>query len=176
MELQCKCELPANPDKLLVGCTEASCAVWLHYDCLLHDVLMRVFRQFGRDRPHKTTQDDEDKEQDNCALSPTEHKGQESHSMIAIGKVTAKHEEVAQLAHTLPGGTPENLSEPSVINEGREKKSIRNKPYQGLFDATLQLDKGPTVWMITDLRPTVGGGDRMWIEKAGCLICGSTIA
>ncbi|KAK5987560.1 hypothetical protein PT974_11692 [Cladobotryum mycophilum] len=54
IDLVCRCSKPANPDSLLVGCTNAECEIWLHYDCLLHDVLIRVYDALGTDTPHKT--------------------------------------------------------------------------------------------------------------------------
>ncbi|PON20161.1 hypothetical protein TGAM01_v210983 [Trichoderma gamsii] len=50
----CKCRTPSNPDKMLVGCPNESCEEWMHYDCLLDDVLARMYDRLGMDMPHKS--------------------------------------------------------------------------------------------------------------------------
>ncbi|PON20235.1 hypothetical protein TGAM01_v210877 [Trichoderma gamsii] len=52
--LVCKCRTPSNPDKTLVGCSNKTCEEWMHYDCLLDDVLIRVYDRLGMDIPHKS--------------------------------------------------------------------------------------------------------------------------
>lgn len=52
VQLICKCNTPANPDKALVACTDTACGTWLHHECLLDDVLTRVFDRLGANNPH----------------------------------------------------------------------------------------------------------------------------
>ncbi|KAL7940518.1 hypothetical protein V8C42DRAFT_362262 [Trichoderma barbatum] len=52
--LVCKCRTPANPDKTLIGCSKKTCEKWMHYECLLADVLTRVYDRLGTDIPHKS--------------------------------------------------------------------------------------------------------------------------
>lgn len=52
VQLICKCNTPAHPDKALVACTDTACGTWLHHECLLDDVLTRVFDRLGTDKPH----------------------------------------------------------------------------------------------------------------------------
>jgi hypothetical protein len=49
------------------------------------------------------------------------------------------------------------------------------RAYEGLFEAKLDLQSGPTVWEVRDLRLNVSGGDRTWTENVSCLVCGSII-
>ncbi|PNP56429.1 hypothetical protein FNYG_15348 [Fusarium nygamai] len=49
----CKCETPTNPDKTLIECPSADCGRWMHCECLTHDVLMRVYKRLGTDKPHR---------------------------------------------------------------------------------------------------------------------------
>ncbi|KAG5925749.1 hypothetical protein E4U42_003989 [Claviceps africana] len=55
--------------------------------------------------------------------------------------------------------------------KGRGKKTVEERPYDGLFQATLRMKEGPMAWEITDLRPNIQGGDRTWTERAACLVC-----
>ncbi|KAF9879771.1 ebs-bah-phd domain-containing protein [Colletotrichum karsti] len=54
VERTCKCEQPANPDKILVGCSNKECGKWLHAQCLLDAALMRTYERLGKDKPHLT--------------------------------------------------------------------------------------------------------------------------
>ncbi|CAK7266981.1 hypothetical protein SEPCBS57363_002369 [Sporothrix epigloea] len=51
----CNCNQPANPDKMLVGCSNDSCAKWIHEECLKHYALMRVYERLGHNKPHVKT-------------------------------------------------------------------------------------------------------------------------
>ena len=58
----------------------------------------------------------------------------------------------------------------------RGKKVVDDKPYEGLFKASLILTQGPTFWEITDLRTNVKkGAERIWKELAVCLFCNTII-
>ncbi|KND90275.1 hypothetical protein TOPH_05085 [Tolypocladium ophioglossoides CBS 100239] len=197
VDLACKCRTPANPDKTLVGCTNSDCEEWLHYDCLLHDVLMRAYEQLGTDKPHKSRESPVKMETDEkppatlCSTTPTEIKGEKTHSPMAfkegengdsvpsvpvkqIDGITPKTTESPAPGTPANVNTAERLPRPSSVKKGRPKKSAESKPYEGLFDASLKLDDGPTAWQITDLRD-VSGGDRTWTESAKCLLCGIKI-
>lgn len=51
----CVCNQPANPDKMLIGCSNDSCAKWIHEECLKHYALMRVYERLGHSKPHVKT-------------------------------------------------------------------------------------------------------------------------
>lgn len=63
----------------------------------------------------------------------------------------------------------------AVVKKGERKRDAGHKPYEGLFEASLELSKGPMHWEVTDLRTHVKGGDLTWTEHSGCLICNMTI-
>lgn len=52
VELVCACNNPANPDKLLVGCSSESCKKWLHEECIKDQALRATFERLGTDKPH----------------------------------------------------------------------------------------------------------------------------
>jgi hypothetical protein len=191
VELICKCETPANPDKTLIGCTNSACGKWLHYQCLLEDVLARTFERLGNDKPHideGTVVKKEDKEEERAArpLSPTETREEETQPTIDVRGGEASKDAVVKQAngdapkptetpvsgHTTPA--PET-SKTASEKKARRKSKADSKPYQNLFDAALKMDDGPTVWEIKDLRPNVSGGESTWTEKPRCLCCGVAI-
>ncbi|KAK3947620.1 hypothetical protein QBC32DRAFT_80592 [Pseudoneurospora amorphoporcata] len=52
VELVCGCNTPANPDKLLVGCSSESCKKWLHEECIKDEALRATFERLGTDKAH----------------------------------------------------------------------------------------------------------------------------
>ncbi|KAJ6436685.1 reverse transcriptase [Purpureocillium lavendulum] len=52
VDLVCICRSPANPDRMLVGCSNPECEKWLHYECLLHELLTQVYDDLGMKKPH----------------------------------------------------------------------------------------------------------------------------
>ncbi|KAG6123739.1 hypothetical protein E4U13_000030 [Claviceps humidiphila] len=199
--LTCKCKTPANPDKTLVGCTNSKCGNWLHYECMMHDALMRVYEQLGIDKPYKSEkkedpavklehihENDTEVKLPQQPLTPTETKEQE-HTPSAMDfeglKVDsdavrpAKARKGTPKAPTqTPTPTPGPPSLPSQRNvkststkKSRGKKGRNERPYEGLFEASLRMTEGPMAWDITDLRPNIQGGDRTWTERAACLVC-----
>lgn len=199
MEQTCKCKTPANPDKTLVGCTSSGCEEWLHYECLVHDVLMRTYERLGTDKPHRSEEHDgpsakaepDDKAAAAAAAvrstTPTDLTAEET---AAAGGVKEGENGASVPAKQLDGITPKTTESPapgtptplaerpsrwSSSKKGRSRKAAESRPYEGLFGASLKLDDGPTVWVITDLRTNVAGGDGSWTERARCLICGTEI-
>lgn len=57
----------------------------------------------------------------------------------------------------------------------RRGKAEVKKPWEGLFEATLRLDKAPTIWNVKDLREGVRGGEKEWDEHVYCLLCGAVV-
>ncbi|KAG6067671.1 hypothetical protein E4U32_003263 [Claviceps aff. humidiphila group G2b] len=199
--LTCKCKTPANPDKTLVGCTNSKCGNWLHYECMLHDALMRVYEQLGIDKPYKSEkkedpavklehihENDTEIKLPQQPLTPTETKEQE-HTPSAMDFEGLKVDSDAVRPAKARKGTPKaptqtptptpgppNLpSQRSVkstsTKKSRGKKGRNERPYEGLFEASLRMTEGPMAWDITDLRPNIQGGDRTWTERAACLVC-----
>ncbi|CAM1507223.1 Fc.00g068640.m01.CDS01 [Cosmosporella sp. VM-42] len=192
VDLLCKCETPANPDKTLIGCTNNECNKWMHDDCLCHDVLMRVYDQLGTDKPHRKEHlgVKTEKGADRAArpLSPTDT-GKETQPTIDVRSGEAQDNVLVRKVDETtpqPTGTPsrvpptpsaDTIPKSSAAKRGRKKKPMDQKPYEGLFKATLRMDgEGPTKWEIEDLRENVPGGDKTWIENAQCLLCGVTIS
>ena len=72
----CKCSLPGNPDKTLIGCTTEPCKQWLHEDCIKHEALLATYRRLGTDKPHiaehPVAKDDKAVDEAKRPLSPKE--------------------------------------------------------------------------------------------------------
>ncbi|KYK55405.1 ebs-bah-phd domain-containing protein [Drechmeria coniospora] len=193
VEHTCRCKTPANPDKTLVGCSNSQCEQWLHYECLLDDLLTRVYATLGTDKAHQTVERPVKRESDDTkdslhSTTPIKIKNETAPTPSndkdgANGSprpVKRNAEDVGGKATASPvSGTPtlaaEKLSRSSSTKKGRFKRPEGQQPYEGLFEAKLRLDDGPTVWEVTDLRPNVSGGDRTWTEKVDCLVCGTKI-
>lgn len=88
VELVCSCNTPANPDKLLVGCTTDTCKKWMHEQCIIDDALRSTYRRLGTDKPHLspvTPKKEENGDEAKRPLSPTET-GAEQHSIDVKGE------------------------------------------------------------------------------------------
>ncbi|KAI5466651.1 hypothetical protein BGZ63DRAFT_344797 [Mariannaea sp. PMI_226] len=193
VDLTCKCETPANPDKTLIGCTNSDCGKWMHNECLSHDVLMRVYERLGTDLPHLAQEpaikEEKGDEEATRPLSPMESGEKDTQATIDVrsGSVQGLQDQaiVKKAATETPRTTMTPTPVPTASNadtplkasakKNRKKKSSDYKPYLGLFEANLKMNDGPTVWEIKDLRENVTGGEREWTEPANCLICGSVI-
>ncbi|KAG7421694.1 hypothetical protein DER46DRAFT_48417 [Fusarium sp. MPI-SDFR-AT-0072] len=191
VELMCKCQTPANPDKTLIGCTSPSCGKWMHHECMAHEILLQVYERLGTDKPHRTEGSavkEEKPEEATRPLSPTDAGEKETQPTIDVrsGETSdnvhvkkAARETPRETETPTPGPTPSrSITTASVkgsAKKGRKKKAADSKPYLGLFEATLKMQDGPTAWEIRDLRENVTDGDKTWIEKAHCLLCGSSI-
>lgn len=194
VELTCKCQTPANPDKTLIGCTNSECDTWLHYECLLHDVLTQVYERLGKDKPHKPDKIEEsaikleenDTELPHRPLTPSENKDEERTPSAIVVKGSGENGEHISLAkrfESTPKATTQTptrrprsaMSQRSAKSASTRKrggkKAAGEKPYEGLFQAGLRMNEGPMVWQIADLRPNIQGGDRTWTERAACLVC-----
>lgn len=162
----------------------------MHRECMVHDVLMKVFERLGTDKPHRTegaTVKEEKPEEATRPLSPTDAEEKETQPTIDVRSgetqdnvhVKKGMRETPRDTETpTPGPTPARsiaaASAKGANKKGRKKKTVE-KPYAGLFEATLKMQEGPTAWEIRDLRPNVTGGDKTWTEKAHCLLCDSSI-
>lgn len=201
VELVCECGQPANPDKTLIGCsnTKGGCGKWLHLDCLIHDVLMRVYENLGKTKPHITQaalKDEKDSDEAKRPLSPKESDGavsaQQSIDVKSDGvdvkdikpkSESARLEEssTAPPTSTEPETKPIKKSasaEPSsgkaggASGAGRKGKGKKKaEPYEGLFQAKANMTLTPPLVEITDLRQGIEGGDKTWLEPMPCLIC-----
>ncbi|RDA82488.1 hypothetical protein CP532_2312 [Ophiocordyceps camponoti-leonardi (nom. inval.)] len=198
VDLTCKCKSPANPDETLIGCSNPDCEEWLHFACLLHDVLMRVYNRLGTDKSHEPDQESaaklEKDEKPASALcsstTPTDIKAEDTQPTISVkGGENGDSVPVKQMDGITPKttespmtGSPavtaaasEKPSRSSSVKKARSRKAADSKPYEGLFEATLKLDEGPTHWRIKDLRTNVSTKCRSWTERAQCLVCGTAI-
>ncbi|KAM0364026.1 hypothetical protein ACHAPK_011049 [Fusarium culmorum] len=185
----CKCGTPTNPNKTLIECPSADCAQWMHHECLTHDVLMRVYKRLGTDKPHRTegaVLNEEKADEAVHPLSPTDAEERGVQPTIDVrsrgtqGNVYVKEvrEEAPETESSTPKLTPSKpitvtLSKGSV-NDGC-KKTSDHKPYEGLYKARFETQEGLAAWEIHDLRKNVTDGEKSWTEKAYCLICGTDI-
>lgn len=152
---------------------------------------MRTYEELGTDKPHVSEQpavkEEKDDEKGARPLSPTETRGEETQPTIDVrgGEATnnvlvkqADGETPRTTETPTPGpiATPvETPAKPLLEKKPRKRKHTGSKAYQGLFEATLKMDDGPTMWEIKDLRENVSGGDRTWTEQAQCLVCRKAI-
>ncbi|RFU76968.1 ebs-bah-phd domain-containing [Trichoderma arundinaceum] len=199
VELVCKCRTPANPDKTLVGCSNKLCDEWMHYDCLLDDVLARVYDRLGTDTPHKSAkqaikeevkEDTKEEPKEGTKgdlpyrlLSPSVEGEDRKSPIVPTSEIkdqvlVKQRDDDSSKATETPTPAPPNVSDKSsktaLAKRGKRKKSSK-KPWEGLFEATLKMDEGPTIWEITDLREDVEGGEKKWTEQAHCLLCDTVI-
>ena len=191
----CKCKRPANPDNILIGCTNPQCRKWLHYDCLLDDVLTSVYERLGTTKPHvskngdvKTEKEEEKNGTKLDSMATPNGDVKDVKPMIDVqGGETMDNVSVKELdeaspkkletppATSLSSAPLPNSNKPSAEKRGRKKKTMDGKPYYGLFEASLKMNDGPMLWKIRDLRENVSGGDRAWTERAQCPICRTII-
>lgn len=157
---------------------------------------MRVYERLGAHKPHVSEKKEQpsvkmeiDEEPVPRPLTPTENKEERSPSAIDVKgpSENGDHAPVVQNSDSTPKGPtqtptpgPPNSVGPrsaksASTKKGRGKKGVEDKPYEGLFEATLKMSEGPMVWEITDLRTKIVGGDRTWTERAECLVCHKTI-
>ncbi|KAH6986726.1 hypothetical protein EDB80DRAFT_731905, partial [Ilyonectria destructans] len=190
VEVLCKCETPANPDRMMVGCTSTPCGKWMHEECLNYDVLMRVYGQLGTGKPHQTkgtiVKERQSDDKAACSLSPKNGEEKETRSVIDVrygeaynnSRVKKVEGGISQPSEApTPSPTPSNTDAQAkpTAKKSRKRKGADSKPYEGLFKATLNLSDGPTTWEIQDLRENVSGGEEIWSELVHCLLCGVTI-
>ncbi|KAH7112689.1 hypothetical protein EDB81DRAFT_873605 [Dactylonectria macrodidyma] len=188
VEVLCKCETPANPDRMMIGCTSTTCGKWMHEECLNYDVLMRVYGQLRTSKPHQTkgTIAKERRRDDKTACAFSRKNGEEEETQSVIdgeaynnNRLVKKVEGGISRPSKAPalGPTPSNTDAQTrpTAKKSRKRKGADSKPYEGLFKATLNLSEGPTTWEIQDLRENVSGGEPSWSEQVYCLLCGVTI-
>jgi len=75
VELVCSCNTPANPDKVLMGCTTESCKKWMHEQCIKDEALRATYNRLGTDKPHlppEIPKKEKDEDEAKRPLSPTE--------------------------------------------------------------------------------------------------------
>ncbi|KAH8658920.1 hypothetical protein BGZ61DRAFT_465711 [Ilyonectria robusta] len=190
VDILCKCETPANPDRMIVGCTSTACGKWIYKECLNYDVLMRVYGQLGTGKSHQTKATIIKEKQSDykaaCPLNPKNGEEKETQSVIDARYGEAYNN---SLVKKVEGGIsrPSEAPTPGPITsntdaqakptakKSRKRKGADCKLYEGLFKATLNLSDCPTTWEIQDLRENVLGGDETWSEQVYCLFCGVTI-
>ncbi|KAF4432398.1 hypothetical protein F53441_13835 [Fusarium austroafricanum] len=191
VELRCKCQTPANPEKTLIECASWECGKWMHHECMAHDILMQVYERLGTDKSHRSeglVVEEEKPEEAIRPLSPTDAEEKETQPTIDVrsGETNdnvhvekAARETPRETETPIPGPMPSKsiatASAKGSAKKGRKKKTGDSKPYLGLFEATLKMQDDITAWEIRDLRENVTRGDKTWTEKVHCLLCGSTI-
>lgn len=205
IDLLCRCQMPANPDKTLVGCTNGDCGKWMHIECLRQDALKRVYGRLGTDRPHipepaikKEEREAFKRESPQAPLSPPKGEDErQPRAMIAVHGDTHTDAVVKQLSDedtpnpaAGPAATPTAPATPMLLTLPERplkvlagKKTAKRRasigggaqPWLALFAADLRMSDGPMLWEIKDLRQGVSGGSPSWTEPAHCLICSHTI-
>lgn len=165
----------------------------MHDDCLLHDVLTRVYNRLGTDIPHESEKLDirggaeggtQDARKEGTGVnlchglpSPFEEDDRNS-PMVAnrgiMDQVLVERRDVSSLnaeilAPALPA--PSDKSSKSTLNEQGRSRESPKRTWEGLFEATLEVDRGSVFSRVTDLREGVLGGEKEWTELLYCLTC-----
>jgi hypothetical protein len=191
VELICECQEPANPDKIVLECTNPKCGKSLHEECIAHKILIQVHERLGIDKANVSERlaGKEQEPEVTHPLSPANTEEKETQPMIDVRpgetddgllfKKAAResHREIGTLVHErTPFGAIATAPANRSAKKGNKKgsKIAGFKPYEGLFEATLMKD-GLTAWEIRDVRESVIGGDKSWTENVHCLLCGSVI-
>ncbi|EXK77361.1 hypothetical protein FOQG_17920 [Fusarium oxysporum f. sp. raphani 54005] len=192
VELICECQEPANPDKIVLECTNPKCGKSLHEECIAHKILIQVHERLGIDKANVSERlaGKEQEPEVTHPLSPANTEEKETQPMIDVrsGETNddlcfkkAALESQRETGTLVRGRTPFEAIATAPANQSAKKgnkkgskKTAGFKPYEGLFEATLMKD-GLTAWEIRDVRENVIGGDKSWTENAHCLLCGSII-
>lgn len=143
---------------MLIRCPSSQCGKWMHDDCLRHDALMRVYERLGKREPQVFEKEPElKKEEPEGLVSPpaTDTEKKEADDQPSLDDIKLP---------LFTGLRP-------VAERASAKKGPRREPYKGLFEATIRLNDGPTVWQVKDLRANADGGSKTWLEQAFCLFC-----
>lgn len=158
----CTCEIPAHPDKMLIGCPSENCGKWMHVDCLQHEAMMGAYGRLGRTAPQIFQEND-----------GTVQKGGENTVTSTVGRETNKEAngEAAAALLELPLFTPPPVPPITPLS----KRGPKKEPYRGLLRSTLDLDSNPSVWHMEDLRDGVTGGVTRWRERLRCLFCAALL-
>ncbi|KAI9728837.1 MAG: hypothetical protein M1834_007224 [Cirrosporium novae-zelandiae] len=155
----CVCSRHYNPDKILIGCSNPSCRIWLHDDCLEHSILSSVYKRLVLDSesPNKNPEGD--------STNPDE--GNSSYGQLSPPMSTSP-------IPTAANRPKKRGRKPKAIMKGREN-TTSNPKWTGLFSATIHLNRGsdepPTV-TINDLRTENAVS---WVEDLRCLKCNEMI-
>ncbi|VTT61429.1 unnamed protein product, partial [Fusarium fujikuroi] len=116
IELICECQEPANPDKIVLKCTNPQCGKSLHEECVSHKILMQVHGRLGLDKPNMS-QCLAGKKQEPTAthpLSPPSPEKKETRLTIDVGssktydglRCKAAHETECEVGSLVGGRTP----------------------------------------------------------------------
>lgn len=146
VEMLCKCSLPGNPDKTLIGCTTEPCKTWLHEECIKHDALLETFKRLGTDKPHRSDPAKADKAgaEGKRPLSPTTETGAAVSAQQSIdvkqatdavhvgnnGNVEVKGPEDEDASAAPEDKTPETGSK-SAVSAATKEKAGSETPSKG---------------------------------------------
>ncbi|RYP36932.1 hypothetical protein DL767_003180 [Monosporascus sp. MG133] len=190
-EPRCRCNRPENPDKRLIGCTNGECKKWLHDDCLVHEALLNTYKRLGTDKPHKPRpikEEQENGEEPRRPLSPSES-GAAQTAQQSIDVKPEDRRATIRLGDVEKNGSAAKIEESMTVavasgteskKRGRPRKSEPSdpgtaKPYEGLFEAFIMNDINPPTLEIKDRRENVTGGEKRWMERINCIVCGHQI-
>lgn len=170
---------------MLIGCNKSNCGEWMHYNCLLDDVLERVYLQLGTHTPRMVDDSSvnvEETEKNPLGLGIRDEEDSNKRPSFVTGE-KRKQALITQDDMT-PGIAIVQTKAQLIVGASglmpakrrrRRRKAESKKPWEGLFEATLRLDKAPTIWNMKDLREGVRGGEKEWDEPVYCLLCGAVI-
>ncbi len=124
----------------------------MHNECLRHDTLMRVFERLGRTKPQIFD------DQDDVELNEKDEEG------LVLPQSTNVEEKDVDPLPLFVGPNPP--TERLWAREEAGKESLHE-----LFEVSTELQPNQNAWKINDLRTSVSGGSKAWLEQAFCLLC-----
>lgn len=130
-------------------------------------MLSEVYSQLGKDKPYRLPVKTEDDIEGQRPLSPQDG------NVVSTQAIDVKAE-----SPTKPRAENESEEPPSQSQRSRKKKSDTKppaKPWEGLFDAAVLLNCSPQVVQVSDLRPSIEGGEKTWTMPIKCLVCQTKI-
>lgn len=161
---------------------------------------MKTYERLGKDTPHKAAEPllkdlREEDEAGTRPLSPKEPSISEtpqqtidvrSDDMVQENvedNVLVREDDEIPVAHSQEdndsGPNSSDMKGVAVRKARQRKKSYgpeaSEKPYLGLFEASLVQDATIPTVQIKDLRENITGGEKTWKEGLSCLVCGTQI-
>ncbi|KAM0348435.1 hypothetical protein ACHAP4_010950 [Fusarium culmorum] len=181
----CKCQTPANPDRMLIGCTSSKCGKWMHYECLFEDVLQQALQRLESESSHQhegSPVNGQESKGFASSFLPLKERGAQSTAKGSDGgtqgaaSVTLTGENfTSNIKKPTSPSMPQLTTHTSVegfIKICLGKDMLSHKPSEEFLKIDLLMEGGPIRWQIRDLRENVKEDKKCWTESVSCLFCG----
>ncbi|KAI9679977.1 MAG: hypothetical protein M1817_004992 [Caeruleum heppii] len=194
VRLHCHCKTAHNPDKIMIGCSNPTCKIWLHQECILRDKLSAIDRrERARDHDHgNTTTTNTHTTPSHDPKTPPAQQRKKKKKKRKSGPVSAAVREKEQRADedrwnglfeaTIIGvGTDgsEGMGPPKVritdLRRQEGEESDEHKDGDGDGHEDVDEEKGEEGINGAETTKTIGRKNRVWEEEISCLGCGERI-